>query len=195
MCTVGIAVFFTKWGCIGKPHFISCCPELGLHSGLLPASRLFLCFVLFLSLAWHCQKMIYFSSFVPQTTNIELQIHRDLTNLLSFPLTSMLPSKQWAWGRGCAFQWDLESVIFHTSHAYLMPAMGLPQLWTVFIGYRFVPDDSPVLIGRLGSLFTIPTAQVFTARIFILHVCFPLTGKKMVFSQTTEVRNANLICY
>lgn len=52
-----------------------------------------------------------------------------------------------------------------------------------------------VLMGKVGSLFATPTAQVFTARIFILHVCFPLTGKKMVFSQITEVRNANLVCH
>lgn len=100
MCTVGIAAFFTKWGCISKPRFISCCPGLGLHSGLLPASRLFLCCV-FLSLAWHCQKMIYLSGFVPQTTSIESQIHRDLTGLLSFALTFILPSNKWAWGGGC----------------------------------------------------------------------------------------------
>lgn len=144
-----------------------------------------------------------------------------LTSFLSFALISILPFLKKSWctyaiypcfcrtrcGIGgvwipndyvnaetLGLQLEQESTIFQAFHAYLLPAMGLLGLWTVFIGYRFMPNDSPSLNRKSRQSVSNTYCSSIHGQNFVLHVCFPLTGKKMVFSQTTEVRNANLIC-
>lgn len=148
--------------------------------------------------------MIYFSGFAPQTTSIESQTHRDLTGSLSVALTSSSPSGRAGTGtprHSCdcgprsgqgvcvpsqcpssrtnpASPVQLEFVTFQTFHACLVPAVGLPRLWTVFIGERLVANDSPVFTGNLGSPFPTPYCSGIYSRNFVLHIRGPFNREE-----------------